>query len=64
MRRCYQEFIYRLQCLMTREQGQDLVEYTLLIGVIAAAITASTKSFAILITTALSSLAAAFNNAL
>jgi Flp pilus assembly pilin Flp len=64
MGRGYQELIFRLHCLMTQDDGQDLAEYALLMGVIAAAVTASSQSFAIVLTTVLSKVAAAFTNAL
>jgi Flp pilus assembly pilin Flp len=52
--------VSKLRCLLVLENGQDLVEYALLLGVLAAGVTASTKSMAILITTALSQIAASF----
>jgi len=41
----------KLQNLMTREEGQDLVEYALLVSLIALAAIAATKSVASAITT-------------
>jgi Flp pilus assembly pilin Flp len=52
--------VFRLKCLVTREEGQDLVEYALVIALIAVFLVASTHSFAILLTTTLDNLASAF----
>jgi len=41
----------KLQNLMTREEGQDLVEYALLVSLIALAAIAATKSVASAVTT-------------
>jgi len=41
----------KIQNLMTREEGQDLVEYALLVSLIALAAIAATKSVASAITT-------------
>jgi Flp pilus assembly pilin Flp len=56
--------VNRLQCLLVREEGQDLVEYGLLIMMLVVTATAASKPMAIVLTTTLSSIATAFNSAL
>ena len=55
--------VFRLQCFLRRENGQDLVEYALLIGLLAAAATASQSSLADIITQTFNHIAIAFTNA-
>ena len=52
-----------LRCLMTRGDGQDLVEYGLVIGMLALTLTASSQTFAVVITTTFNNLATGFTNA-
>ena len=40
------QFVFRLRCLMTLEDGQDLVEYALVVALIALVATACMKSLA------------------
>jgi Flp pilus assembly pilin Flp len=56
----YHRLVFRLQCWILREDGQDIVEYALLIALIAAFVTASTQSMAYLLTTTISNLATRF----
>jgi pilus assembly protein Flp/PilA len=56
--------VFRLQCLLMREDGQDLVEYALLVAMLAAAVTASQSSFAAVITQTFNHIATTFTNAL
>lgn len=42
----FSKLVYSLQCLVAREDGQDLVEYALLVGLIASGVTASLRPFA------------------
>jgi len=58
MRSRYMKLIFVLQRLMAREDGQDLVEYALLIGIIAIAATATSSQLFILITTLFNGIAA------
>ncbi len=56
------KFVITLQNLLSDEQGQDMVEYALVIALIATACVASTSSFAQLLLTSYNSLAVAFGN--
>jgi Flp pilus assembly pilin Flp len=55
--------VYKWQCLLTREDGQDLVEYALIIALIGVSSTATMKPLAVVLTTELSNIATAFTNA-
>ena len=55
--------VNRWRCLMLREDGQDLVEYALVIALIGVSSTAAMKPLAVVLTTELSNLATAFTNA-
>jgi Flp pilus assembly pilin Flp len=46
---------------MLQEDGQDIVEYALLIALIGVFVTASTRSMAVLLTTTISNLATLFS---
>jgi Flp pilus assembly pilin Flp len=48
---------------MSGEEGQDLVEYALVIAFLVVTATASSKPMAIVLTTTLSNIATAFTNA-
>jgi Flp pilus assembly pilin Flp len=48
---------------MTRGDGQDLVEYGLVVGMLALTLTASSQTFAVVITTTFTNLATGFTNA-
>lgn len=54
----------RFQKLMDNEEGQDLVEYALVLAIIALGATASMQSLAQSISTAFSSISTTFANAL
>jgi pilus assembly protein Flp/PilA len=54
----------RFQRLMDNEEGQDLVEYALVVAIIALGATASMQSLALSISTAFASISTAFVNAL
>jgi len=54
--------ILKLQCLMSVEDGQDLVEYALIAGLIATACVASTNAFAKLLLTSYLSITTTFDN--
>jgi Flp pilus assembly pilin Flp len=54
--------ILKLQDMMAAEDGQDLVEYVLIAGLIATACVASTSAFARLLITSYNSLAVTFGN--
>jgi len=51
MRPRYRRLILYLQCLMWREDGQDLVEYALILALIVLGATTSMKSLATAIST-------------
>jgi pilus assembly protein Flp/PilA len=51
MRPRYQRLILKLQCLRRREEGQDLVEYALILALIALGATVSMKALATAIST-------------
>jgi Flp pilus assembly pilin Flp len=55
--------VYKWQCLLGQEDGQDLVEYALLIALIGVSSTAAMKPLAVVLTTELSKIATAFTNA-
>ena len=46
MRPDYSKFLKRLRCLVTLDHGQDMVEYALVVALIAFAATASMKVLA------------------
>jgi Flp pilus assembly pilin Flp len=60
------QFVRNLPWLIMwkREEGQDLVEYALVIALIALAVTASTSSLAIVLTTAMNTVADGIVNAI
>ena len=51
MRPRFRKLILKLQCLMRREEGQDMVEYALILALIALGATASMKVLATAIST-------------
>lgn len=53
--------ILKLQCLMAVEDGQDLVEYALIAGLIATACVASTNAFARILLTSYMSITTTFD---
>ncbi len=53
--------VHRLLSLATYEGGQDIVEYALVLSLIAATVTASTHAMAIVLLNSLSNIAAVFN---
>lgn len=57
----YQRLVFRLQCWMSRVDGQDIVEYALVISVIALLITVSNRQVANVISTVFSNLATQFS---
>lgn len=54
----------KLQNLFNREEGQDLVEYALVLAIIALGATASMKALATSISTAFATISTTFANAL
>jgi len=54
----------RLQCLLVREDGQDMVEYALLAMMVGVTATAASRPMATVLTTTLSNLATAFSSAI
>ncbi len=54
----------KLQDLMNREEGQDLVEYALVVALIALGATASMRALATAISSAFASISTTFANAL
>ena len=56
MRSGFRKLIGRLQALLRLEDGQDLVEYALLMTLMAAGITASTQRLAVLISSIFSNI--------
>jgi Flp pilus assembly pilin Flp len=56
----FQKLIPYLRLCMVQEGGQDIVEYALVISLIGVAATASSQAMAIVLTTALSNVAARF----
>lgn len=57
------QYFYKLQRLMLEEDGQDLVEYALLIAMLVVTATASSRPLAEVITGTFGELATAFTNA-
>jgi pilus assembly protein Flp/PilA len=55
---------FRLKTLKDREEGQDLVEYALVLALIALGATVSMQALAAAISTAFTTITAAFNSAL
>jgi len=62
MRLRFWNLILKLQYMMTAEDGQDLVEYVLIAGLIATACVASTNAFAKLLLTSYNSIATTFGS--
>jgi pilus assembly protein Flp/PilA len=60
----YLRIVCRLQCLLLREEGQDLVEYALIIAMLAVTVTAASQSMANALTTGLITIAARFSGAI
>ena len=58
------KFFVKLQDLMNREEGQDLVEYALVVALIALGAVASMKGLAHAVSTAFGSISTTFANAL
>jgi len=56
------KLVFRLQCLVAREDGQDLVEYALVIALIATGATAGMHGFANLVLTVIINLNTEFTN--
>jgi pilus assembly protein Flp/PilA len=56
----YSRLVFRLHCLMTREEGQDLVEYALLVALIALGAAASMKTLAGAISTQFTTISTKF----
>jgi Flp pilus assembly pilin Flp len=56
MRSWSRNLIGKLQCLVRLEDGQDMVEYALLMTLMAAGITASTQRLAVLISSIFSNI--------
>ncbi len=54
----------KVQAMISREDGQDLVEYALVVAIIALGATASMKSLATAISGAFGSISSTFANAL
>jgi len=54
--------ILRLQCLLAVEDGQDMIEYALIAGLIATACVASTNAFARLLLTSYQSITTTFDS--
>jgi len=52
--------VFKLQSLASQDEGQDLVEYSLLIALVGAGVVASTPAMAIVLTTSFTKLASAF----
>ena len=61
MNRLYLELLAKTQGLMTKEEGQDLVEYALLIALISTAVVAGANALASAITSQLSTIATAIS---
>ena len=57
----YQRLVFRLQCWMSQVDGQDIVEYALVISLIALLITVSNRAVANVVSTAFSNLATQFS---
>jgi Flp pilus assembly pilin Flp len=64
MRRGFLHIVFRLQRLIAREDGQDLVEYALIIALLVMTTTAATKPLAVVIGNAFNGIFSAFNNAI
>ena len=62
MRPLIGKLLERLQCLIKREDGQDLVEYALVVAMIAFAATAGMKTLASGINTAFTHINASLGN--
>jgi Flp pilus assembly pilin Flp len=58
----YRRLVFRLQCWMSQVDGQDIVEYALVISVIALLITASNRALANVISTVFSNIATQFSS--
>jgi len=56
MRRVCLKIVHKLKCLMTQELGQDLVEYALVIALVAFGATAGMKTLATGITNTFSTM--------
>jgi pilus assembly protein Flp/PilA len=56
--------VVKLQDLLNREEGQDLVEYALVVAIIALGATASMQALAQAISSAFASISTTFANAL
>jgi Flp pilus assembly pilin Flp len=58
----YHRLVFRLQCWMSQVDGQDIVEYALVIALIAGVITASNRALANMVSTAFSNIATQFSS--
>jgi Flp pilus assembly pilin Flp len=57
----FHRLVFRLQCWMSQVDGQDIVEYALVISLIALLITVSNRAVANVVSTAFSNLATQFS---
>jgi Flp pilus assembly pilin Flp len=57
----YHKLVFRLQCWMSQMDGQDIVEYALVISLIALLITVSNRAVANVVSTAFSNVATQFS---
>jgi len=64
MNNIFLKLYIKIQDLMSREEGQDLVEYALIVALIALAATAGMKTLATAINTGFSTLGTTLNNAI
>jgi len=64
MRTLFLALLVKYQKLVSHEEGQDLVEYALVVAIIALGATAAMSSLATAISNAFGSISTAFSNAL
>ncbi len=64
MRQILQQLIVNLRCTMMQEQGQDLVEYALVVALIALAATAGMNSLASAVNTGFTNIGTTLNSAI
>jgi pilus assembly protein Flp/PilA len=61
--RFIRDSLFRLQCLIVGEEGQDLVEYSLIVGLVSVAAVATLKTLAVDVKAVVTNISTTLGNA-